>query len=67
MADLGCRVVRVESRLAGAQYLTHNCAAARGTSGAPLLTREAVGWVIVGINIAAGSSVNLALSPPFRD
>jgi protease YdgD len=67
MADLGCRVIRVELQPTGARFLTHDCAATRGTSGAPLLTREANGWAVVGINIAAGASVNLALALPFRD
>jgi protease YdgD len=67
MADLGCRVLRVGLQPIGARFLTHDCAATRGTSGAPLLAKEADGWAVVGINIAAGASANLALSPPFRD
>jgi protease YdgD len=67
MADLGCHVVRVQLRPSGVRYLTHDCAATRGTSGAPLLVRGADGWAVVGINIAAGPNANLALAPPFRN
>jgi V8-like Glu-specific endopeptidase len=42
--------------------LTHDCAATHGTSGAPVLARQAGRWVVVGINIAAGRNANLALA-----
>jgi protease YdgD len=60
MADLGCRVLRVAA-LPGARFLFHDCAATRGTSGAPLLTWRADGWAVIGVNIAAGRTENLAL------
>jgi protease YdgD len=58
MADTACHV-----RQAGGAFVTHDCAATHGTSGAPLLTRQGDGWAIVGVNIAAGSEANLALRP----
>ena len=61
LADLACRVQRVVPRPGGARFLIHNCAATRGTSGAPLLVRQGDGWAVVGINIAAGPAANLAL------
>jgi protease YdgD len=66
MADRACRVRSVTGLVgSGARYLTHDCAATRGTSGAPLLTRRNNGWAVVAINIAAGRSENLALDAPF--
>jgi protease YdgD len=67
MADPGCRVLQVANAPGQAGFMTHDCAATRGTSGAPLLarandTRSDGGWAVVGINIAAGPRSNLALS-----
>lgn len=56
MADMACHV-----RQAGGAFVTHDCAATHGTSGAPLLTRRGGGWAVVGINLAAGRDANLAL------
>ena len=67
MADTQCRVLGVASLPAGALYLTHDCEATHGTSGAPLLARQDGGWVVLGINIAAGQEVNLALHPAFGE
>ncbi len=60
MADLSCHVLH-EMPAGQRRYLVHDCAATRGTSGAPLLTRQHDGWAVVGINIAAGPNANLAL------
>jgi protease YdgD len=60
MADTACRVRRAQ-----AAFVTHDCAATYGTSGAPLVTRQGDGWAVVGINIAAGRELNLALRPGF--
>ena len=49
----------------GASFVAHDCAATRGTSGAPLLTRRDGGWVVIAINIAASHTENLALSARF--
>jgi protease YdgD len=62
MTDTGCHV-----RSASGFFLTHDCAATHGTSGAPLLARQGEGWAIVGINLAAGSDANLALRPAVAD
>jgi protease YdgD len=56
LADTACHV-----RQAGGAFVTHDCAATYGTSGGPLLTRQGGGWAVLGINIAAGRDVNLAL------
>ncbi len=65
MADLGCHVLRVQKLPGGASFVTHDCAATHGTSGAPLLARQDRGWAVIGINIAAGSVENLALATRF--
>ena len=46
----------------GERLLTHDCSAARGTSGGPLLARRGDHWEAVGINIAVTTSANIALS-----
>jgi protease YdgD len=65
MTDLGCHVLRVIGLPGGARFLTHDCAATRGTSGGPLLVRQEGGWAVIAINIAAGRTENLALAAPF--
>jgi len=67
MADLGCHVLRILRLPGGARFLTHDCAATRGTSGAPLLARNDGGWAVIAINIAAGRPENLALAAAFGD
>jgi protease YdgD len=63
MADLACAVRRV-ARTPAAIFVIHDCEGTRGTSGGPLLTRRGGGWAVVGINIGAGRTANLALVPP---
>jgi protease YdgD len=65
MADLGCHVLKIIQLPEGARFLTHDCAATRGTSGAALLTRQDGGWAVIAINIAAGRAENLALATSF--
>jgi len=65
MADWGCHVRRAAPLPGGAMFVVHDCAGTRGTSGGPLLAKAGQGWAVVGINIAAGTSANLALSPRF--
>jgi protease YdgD len=60
MADTSCRITGV-SVIRGEWLLTHDCSAARGTSGGPLLTRRGDHWEAVGINIAMTASENIAL------
>ena len=67
MADLDCRVLRVARPPGDATFVFHDCAATRGTSGAPLLTRQANGWAVIALNIAAGRTENLALSARFEN
>jgi len=64
MADLGCHVLRIVGLPGGARFLAHDCAATRGTSGAPLLVRQDSGWAVIAINVAAGRAENLARSAP---
>jgi len=66
MADRDCRILRVAALPDGARFLFHDCAATRGTSGAPLLTMRADGWAVIALNIAAGRTQNLALSARFE-
>ncbi|CAO3429555.1 trypsin-like serine peptidase [Azospirillum doebereinerae] len=49
MADRDCRVLG-----AGSGLIAHDCDATRGTSGGPLLVREAAGWAVAGVGVAAG-------------
>jgi len=65
MADLGCHVLKIVRLPGDARFLTHDCAATRGTSGAALLTRQDSGWAVIAVNIAAGRAENLALAAPF--
>jgi protease YdgD len=52
-ADTDCRLLAPQP-VAGAVLLRHTCTGTRGTSGAPLLRREADGsWSIVGVAVAA--------------
>ena len=60
MADPSCRLTGGAS-LPGGTFLTHDCAATRGTSGGPLLTRRGAGWAVVGLNIGVGATANIAL------
>jgi protease YdgD len=61
LADLACHVIRAVGEGRGT-LIAHDCAATRGTSGAPLLLRQNGVWAVLGINIAAGKETNLALS-----
>jgi protease YdgD len=65
MADLGCHVRHVAPLSGGASFVAHDCAATRGTSGAPLLTKRDGVWSVIAINIAASRSENLALAARF--
>jgi protease YdgD len=47
-ADLNCRVTGVGTDRRGHKLLLHNCSATRGTSGGPLLVREASGTLVLG-------------------
>ncbi len=67
MADLGCNVLHVQPLPGGASFVTHDCAATHGTSGAPLLARQDRFWAVIGINIAASRAENLALAARFGD
>lgn len=62
LADPACHVIRVVETAGGGGLIAHDCAATRGTSGAPLLVRQSGGWAVLGINIAAGNEANLALA-----
>lgn len=64
LADLACHVLRTEILPSGGAFIVHDCEGTRGTSGGPLLVRQGDGWAVLGINIAAGRTNNLALRPP---
>jgi len=65
MADLDCHVLHVAALSDGIMFITHDCAATRGTSGAPLLTKRDGNWAVIAINIAASRAENLALAARF--
>ena len=60
MADISCHITGF-ALMHGAQMLTHDCSATRGTSGGPLLAERGGRWEVVGINIAVAPSANIAL------
>jgi protease YdgD len=64
-ADTNCRLL---GEVPGSLLLTHNCQAAQGSSGAPLLLMEGDVAVIVGVQVAighhSGTDVMLAVSAP---
>jgi protease YdgD len=63
LADPACHVIRpITTPPDGGMLIAHDCAATRGTSGAPLLVRQGGGWAVLGINLAAGREMNLALA-----
>ena len=62
IVDLSCHVIRAFGDPDGGKLIVHDCAATRGTSGAPLLVRQESGWAVLGINIAASRGNNLALA-----
>jgi protease YdgD len=51
-ADPDCRILGRAADAAGRPLLRHDCAATRGTSGAPLLVQTANGWAIAGLQVA---------------
>jgi protease YdgD len=62
LADPACHVIRAIGTDNAATLIGHDCAGTRGTSGAPLLVRQNGGWAVLGINLAAGQEMNLALA-----
>ncbi|HEX3862314.1 MAG TPA: trypsin-like peptidase domain-containing protein [Stellaceae bacterium] len=67
LGDTACQVTRTAALPGSADFIFHDCAGTHGTSGAPLLTRQAGGWAVIGINIAAGRQTNLALDARFEN
>jgi protease YdgD len=61
MADLSCHITGTAT-IAGKPLIAHDCDATRGTSGGPLLMRQASGWVVVRINIGVTTGASLALA-----
>lgn len=60
-----CRVTGLQADATGAGVIAHDCAGTRGTSGAPLLARQADGsWQVAGVQIEAraGAAGGLAAS-----
>jgi protease YdgD len=60
MADLGCHITSTPM-VGGMALIAHDCDATRGTSGGPLLMRLRGNWTVIGINIGATASANLAV------
>lgn len=54
-ADRRCRVLGRTRDAAGRALLLHDCAATRGTSGAPLLVAGPGGWAVAGLQVAAAA------------
>jgi protease YdgD len=65
LADTACRILSVAGGL-----IRHDCAATRGTSGAPLLAWQSGAWRVIGIQIEAelngqgGVAASLVPQPP---
>src|SRR5205823_1478122 len=64
VADTDCHVIAAVRSPDGGAFFTHDCAATHGTSGAPVLARQAGRWIIAGINIAAGAMPIWRWPPP---
>jgi protease YdgD len=54
-ADLACHILEIAEDERGRRLLRHDCAATRGTSGAPLLIRQGDGWAIAGLQVGAAA------------
>ncbi len=63
LADTSC-IVEGQIKDAGGTLLRHSCAATRGASGGPLLVREAGGWAIAGIAVAANRDARGGIAVP---
>jgi protease YdgD len=64
-ADPQCRVLGRAADAAGRPVLRHDCAATRGTSGAPLLVRAANGaWAVAGLQVAAAAGRAVGIAVP---
>lgn len=64
-ADPACTLLATGRDRAGHPVLEHDCSATRGTSGAPLLWRDARGnWAIAGLQVAAAEGHARGLAVP---
>jgi protease YdgD len=66
LADTGCRLLGLRRAAAGAQLLTHDCAATRGSSGAPILARrpDGQGWAVIGVQVSVAGDLALGFGVP---
>lgn len=65
LADTGCRVIGVQRHPGGTAALAHDCAGTRGSSGAPLLVRDAAGrWAVAGVQAAAAADMAFGQAAP---
>jgi protease YdgD len=64
-ADTACHAIGQVNLPGGLALLRHDCTGTRGTSGAPVLTRDADGhWVIAGLEVAARAGQAEGLAVP---
>jgi protease YdgD len=63
-ADPACAVLGGALDAAGRPLLRHDCAATRGTSGAPLLVRTQGGWRVAGLQVAAANGRASGIAVP---
>lgn len=64
LADTGCHLLGLSASGPGAMLL-HDCAGTRGSSGAPVLARDAAGgWAVAGIASRVAGSVALGAAVP---
>ena len=70
-ADLDCRIEGSARDGGGRRLLVHDCAATRGSSGAPVLVRAADGaWRVIGVHVASHRHATGGVAVPvagFRD
>jgi protease YdgD len=65
LADTGCRVIGLQRDAGGMASLAHDCAGTRGSSGAPLLVRDAAGrWAVAGVQAAAAAEMAFGRAAP---
>lgn len=61
LADQDCAIGPPMRAKDGGLMMSHDCAAAQGSSGGPLLVRRGAGWVVAGVAVAATKNGNLAV------
>ncbi|WP_244894903.1 trypsin-like serine peptidase [Acetobacter indonesiensis] len=57
-ADLNCHITGLSDDQNGHPLFTHDCSGTHGSSGAPVLTKTAQGWQVLGVQVQANTAGN---------